>query len=87
MTVIPARVAGVGEIIVTVPTPDGVRNPLVLAAMHIAGVSRVFCVGGAQAIAALAFGTNAIPRVDKIVGPGGAYVAANVWCSARSAST
>ncbi len=60
----------------TVPTPDGVRNPLVLAAMHIAGVSRVFCVGGAQAIAALAFGTQTIPRVDKIVGPGGAFVAA-----------
>ena len=76
MTVIPARVAGVGEIIVTVPTPDGVRNALVLAAMHIAGISRVFCVGGAQAIAALAFGTETIPRVDKIVGPGGAYVAA-----------
>jgi len=76
MTVIPARVAGVNEIIVTVPTPDGVRNPLVFAAMHIAGVSRVFCVGGAQAIAALAFGTRTIPRVDKIVGPGGAYVAA-----------
>ncbi len=64
------------EIVVTVPTPDGVRNPLVLAAMHIAGVSRVFCVGGAQAIAALAFGTQTIPRVDKIVGPGGAFVAA-----------
>ncbi len=76
MTVIPARVAEVGEIIVTVPTPDGIRNPLVLAALHIAGVSRVFCIGGAQAIAALAFGTESIPRVDKIVGPGGAYVAA-----------
>lgn len=76
MTVIPARVAGVDEIIVTVPTPNGVRNRLVLAAMHIASVSRVFCVGGAQAIAALAFGTETIPRVDKIVGPGGEYVAA-----------
>lgn len=76
MTAIPAAVAGVKEIVVTVPTPDGVRNPLVLAAMHIAGVSRVFCVGGAQAIAALAFGTRTIPRVDKIVGPGGAFVAA-----------
>ena len=76
MTVIPARVAGVREIIVTVPTPAGVRNPLLLAAMHIAGVDRVFSVGGAQAIAALAFGTATIPRVDKIVGPGGAYVAA-----------
>ena len=76
MTAIPAAVAGVREIVVTVPTPDGVRNPLVLAAMHIAGVSSVFCVGGAQAIAALAFGTQTIPRVDKIVGPGGAFVAA-----------
>jgi histidinol dehydrogenase len=76
MTVVPARVAGVGEIVVTVPTPDAVRNPLVLAALHIAGVDRVFSVGGAQAIAALAFGTATIPRVDKIVGPGGAYVAA-----------
>jgi histidinol dehydrogenase len=76
MTVIPARVAGVGEVIVTVPTPNGVRNPLVFAAMHIAGVDRVFCIGGAQAIGALAFGTDTVPRVDKIVGPGGAYVAA-----------
>jgi histidinol dehydrogenase len=76
MTVIPARVAGVGEVIVTVPTPNGTRNPLVFAAMHIAGVDRVFCIGGAQAIGALAFGTDTIPRVDKIVGPGGAYVAA-----------
>ncbi len=76
MTAIPAAVAGVKEIVVTVPTPDGMRSPLVLAAMHIAGVSRVFCVGGAQAIAALAFGTRTIPRVDKIVGPGGAFVAA-----------
>ncbi len=76
MTVVPARVAGVGEIIVTVPTPDAVRNPLVLAALSIAGADRVFSVGGAQAIAALAFGTATVPRVDKIVGPGGAYVAA-----------
>jgi len=76
MTVIPARVAGVREIVVTVPTPGGVRNPLVLAAMHIAGVDRVFTIGGAQAIATLAFGTHTIARVDKIVGPGGAYVAA-----------
>jgi histidinol dehydrogenase len=76
MTVVPARVAGVGEIVVTVPTPRGVRNPLVLAALHIAGVDRVFALGGAQAIAALAYGTESIPRVDKIVGPGGAYVAA-----------
>jgi histidinol dehydrogenase len=76
MTVIPARVAGVHEIVVTVPTPNGVRNPLVLAALHIAGVDRVYTVGGAQAIAALAYGTQTIARVDKIVGPGGAYVAA-----------
>jgi histidinol dehydrogenase len=76
MTVVPARVAGVGEIVVTVPTPNGERNALVLAAMHVAGVDRVFTVGGAQAIGALAFGTATIPRVDKIVGPGGAYVAA-----------
>jgi histidinol dehydrogenase len=60
----------------TVPTPDGVRSPLVLAAAHAAGVDRVFSVGGAQAVAALAYGTPTIPKVDKIVGPGGAYVAA-----------
>lgn len=76
MTAIPARVAGVGEVVMVVPTPEGTRNPLVLAAAHIAGVSRGFAVGGAQAIAALAFGTASIPRVDKIVGPGGAFVAA-----------
>jgi histidinol dehydrogenase len=76
MTAVPARVAGVDEIIMTVPTPDGVRNPLVLAAAHIAGVDRGFAVGGAQAVAALAFGTATVPRVDKIVGPGGAFVAA-----------
>jgi histidinol dehydrogenase len=76
MTVVPARVAGVEEIIVTVPTPDGEMNELVLAALSIAGVDRVFTIGGAQAIGALAYGTPTIPRVDKIVGPGGAYVAA-----------
>lgn len=76
MTVVPARVAGVGEIVVTVPTPNGDRQPIVLAALAIAGVDRVFTIGGAQAIAALAFGTETIDRVDKIVGPGGAYVAA-----------
>lgn len=76
MTAIPARVAGVAEVVMTVPTPDNVRNPLVLAAAHVAGVSRGFTVGGAQAVAALAFGTATIPRVDKIVGPGGAFVAA-----------
>lgn len=76
MTVTPARVAGVGEVIVTVPTPNGERNAHVLAAMRIAGVDRVFTVGGPQAIAALAYGTDTVPRVDKIVGPGGALVAA-----------
>lgn len=76
MTAVPARVAGVGEVIMTAPTPDDVINPLVLAAAHVAGVDRVFRVGGAQAIAALAHGCETIPRVDKIVGPGGAFVAA-----------
>ena len=76
MTVVPARVAGVDEVIATVPTPGGLRNPHVLAALHIAGVDRVFTLGGAQAIAALAHGTATVPRVDKIVGPGGALVAA-----------
>ena len=76
MNVIPAHVAGVGEIVMVVPTPDGVRNPLVLAAAHLAGVSRAFAIGGAQAVAALAYGTATIPAVDKICGPGNAYVAA-----------
>lgn len=76
MTVVPARVAGVDEVIATVPTPGRLRNPHVLAALHIAGVDRVFTLGGAQAIAALAHGTATVPRVDKIVGPGGALVAA-----------
>ncbi len=76
MNAIPAHVAGVPEIIMVVPAPDGVRNPLVLAAAHVAGVSRVFTIGGAQAIAALAYGTATIPAVDKICGPGNAYVAA-----------
>jgi histidinol dehydrogenase len=75
MNAIPAKVAGVREIIMVVPTPDGVRNPLVLAAAAIAGVDRVFAIGGAQAVAALAYGTESIPQVDKIVGPGNAYVA------------
>lgn len=75
MNAIPAKVAGVREIIMVVPTPDGVRNPLVLAAAAIAGVDRVFTIGGAQAVAALAYGTECIPQVDKIVGPGNAYVA------------
>jgi len=76
MNVIPAHVAGVREIIMVVPTPDGVRNPLVLAAAHVAGVTRAFTIGGAQAVAALAYGTQTIPQVDKICGPGNAYVAA-----------
>jgi histidinol dehydrogenase len=76
MNAIPAKVAGVRELIMVVPTPGGERNPLVLAAAALAGVDRVFCVGGAQAIGALAYGTQSIPAVDKIVGPGNAYVAA-----------
>ncbi len=84
MNAIPAQVAGVGEIIMVVPTPAAAgsgtgqaeRNPLVLAAAHLAGVSRVFTIGGAQAVAALAYGTQTVPKVDKITGPGNAYVAA-----------
>ncbi|MDY7546584.1 histidinol dehydrogenase [Glaciimonas sp. CA11.2] len=76
MNAIPAKVAGVQEIIMVVPTPDGVKNELVLAAAAIAGVDRVFTIGGAQAVGALAYGTATIPPVDKIVGPGNAYVAA-----------
>ena len=76
MGALPARVAGVGEIILAVPAPDGVVNELVLAAAGIAGVDRVITMGGAQAIAALAFGTASVPAVDKIVGPGNVYVAA-----------
>jgi histidinol dehydrogenase len=75
MNVIPAQVAGVPEIILCVPTPGGQRNDLVLAAAAIAGVERVFAVGGAQAVGALAYGTESVPRVDKIVGPGNRYVA------------
>jgi len=76
MNAIPARVAGVSQIIMVAPAPDGARNPLVLAAAALAGVTRAFAVGGAQAVAALAYGTDTIPAVDKIVGPGNAYVAA-----------
>ncbi len=76
MNAIPAKVAGVQEIMMVVPTPDGIHNPLVLAAAFVAGVDRVFTIGGAQAVAALAYGTQTIPAVDKIVGPGNAYVAA-----------
>jgi histidinol dehydrogenase len=75
MSALPAHVAGVQDIIMVVPTPQGVRNPLVLAAACVAGVSRAFTVGGAQAVAALAYGTATIPKVDKITGPGNAYVA------------
>jgi histidinol dehydrogenase len=75
MNAIPAQVAGVGEIIMVVPTPRGEKNALVLAAAYIAGVTRAFTIGGAQAIAALAYGTATVPRVDKITGPGNAYVA------------
>ena len=76
MNAIPAKVAGVGELIMVVPTPNGERNQLVLAAAAISGVDRVFCIGGAQAVGALAYGTETIPQVDKITGPGNAYVAA-----------
>lgn len=76
MNAIPAKVAGVEELILVTPTPDGIRNPTVLAAAALVGVDRVFSIGGAQAIAALAFGTLTVPKVDKIVGPGNAYVAA-----------
>jgi histidinol dehydrogenase len=76
MNALPARVAGVGELIMVVPTPRGEKNALVLAAACLAGVDRVFTIGGAQAVAALAYGTQTIPQVDKIVGPGNAYVAA-----------
>ncbi|BBP00167.1 histidinol dehydrogenase [Sulfuriferula nivalis] len=75
MNAIPAKVAGVAELIMVVPTPDGIQNELVLAAAAVAGVTRVFTIGGAQAVAALAYGTATIPQVDKIVGPGNAYVA------------
>ena len=76
MTIIPARVAGVAEVVVASPQPDGVANDHVLAALHVAGADVAFAVGGAQAIGALAYGTETVPRVDKIVGPGGGWVAA-----------
>lgn len=76
MNAIPAKVAGVKELIMVVPTPNGEKNPLVLAAAAVCGVDRVFCIGGAQAVGALAYGTQTVPQVDKIVGPGNAYVAA-----------
>jgi len=76
MNAIPAKVAGVKELIMVVPTPGGEKNPLVLAAAAVCGVDRVFCIGGAQAVGTLAYGTQTVPQVDKIVGPGNAYVAA-----------
>ena len=75
MNAIPAQVAGVGEITMVVPTPKGEKNALVLAAAYVAGVTRAFTIGGAQAVAALAYGTQTVPKVDKITGPGNAYVA------------
>ena len=75
MNAIPAHVAGVEDIVMVVPTPRGEKNPLVLAAAYVAGVSRAFTLGGAQAVGALAYGTATVPRVDKITGPGNAYVA------------
>jgi histidinol dehydrogenase len=75
MNAIPAHVAGVGEIVMVVPTPRGEKNPLVLAAAYVAGVHRAFTIGGAQAVGALAYGTQTVPRVDKVTGPGNAYVA------------
>ncbi len=75
MNAIPAKVAGVAEVVMVVPAPDGHIEPVVLAAAHIAGVDRVFSIGGAQAVAALAYGTATVPAVDKIVGPGNLYVA------------
>ena len=75
MNVVPAQVAGVGEIVMVVPTPRGEKNALVLAAAYVAGVHRAYTIGGAQAVAALAYGTATVPRVDKITGPGNAYVA------------
>lgn len=76
MNAVPAKVAGVAELIMVVPTPGGEKNALVLAAAAVCGVDRVFCIGGAQAVGALAYGTLTVPKVDKIVGPGNAYVAA-----------
>jgi len=75
MDVIPAKVAGVKEVILVTPAKEGKVNDVVLAACYIAGVDRVFMIGGAQAVAALAFGTESVPKVDKIVGPGNIYVA------------
>src|SRR5258708_22377331 len=76
MNASPGKVAGVARVVMTVPTPDGVLNPLVLAAARLVGISEIYRIGGAQAVAALAYGTATIAPVDKIVGPGNAYVAA-----------
>src|SRR3984957_6546053 len=76
MNAVPAKVAGVGRVAMVVPSPDGKLNPLVLAAAHLGGVSEIYCVGGAQAVAALAWGTATLAPVAKLVGPGNAYVAA-----------
>ena len=76
MNAVPAKVAGVARLAMVVPTPDGVLNPLVLLAARIAGVDEIYRIGGAQAVAALAYGTETIPPVDKITGPGNAFVAA-----------
>src|SRR5450830_1506188 len=76
MNAIPAKVAGVERLVMTVPAPDGILNPLVLAAAHMLGIAEIYRIGGAQAVAALAYGTSTIAPVDKIVGPGNAYVAA-----------
>lgn len=76
MNVVPAKVAGVGEVVMAVPTPGGERNPLVLAAAALCAVDRLYAIGGAQAVGAMAYGTQTVPAVDKIVGPGNAYVAA-----------
>ncbi len=88
MNALPAKVAGVGELIMVVPTPDGVKNQLVLAAAYLSGVDRVFTIGGAQAVAALAYGTATVPKVDKIVGPATpTWPPPNAACSACAAST
>jgi histidinol dehydrogenase len=83
MNAIPAHVAGVSEIIMVVPMPKGEKNQMVLAAAAISGISKVFSIGGAQAVAALAYGTASVPRVDKIVGPGNIYVATAKRCGHR----
>jgi len=88
MAAIPARIAGVEEIILVSPSREGLLNPLIAAAAEVSGVKRIFKIGGAQAVAALAYGTKTIPQVDKIVGPGNAYVAAaKNWFSAQRTST